>query len=736
MAYSHSIPSPRTSMLHAEFQPSASSFRQSVRSSSGSQRSTNPFFPFIETRKEVLNEEKKEARKARRVQANTTIRDLLRGERLAKENHRGIHSGCASLNDCATVFVPLADAQKPVHWQPARNSTWEARQDPFADEKKTQCVAHSHVEVTTPIRKRCSAVDVAPLNQPLAKTKPASPQRTSTTGLYALNDAQSGLRTSPNVKSAAKSLVSTRRASNGFQGNGASRKSHSVAIVRLMAPIEPAPLSKSTLYTPFPVSVWAVSRSPAAKASSLKTKSVTSIEESPQIDIETTSADTVKVVKSHGKVASGNDNFNLSPEATPRKSLPPQASHEPTTPVRREPPRVHESVMKPVKKKHGAGNEAVHETSTSVASHPTIGHKAASVADLRKFFDRPGPSNMSTHSMPKLSPAKQCEGNSFRPPRVSKTMICAGTTKSPSLSELTKTSNHSPGPEKTDAVRPRLMGGPSAQSRPVQENQIGALSRSRLRAFLHSNRSSGSWRRLSSHLRRRGSHEQSSSTGDATCPSQAFAGSASHEATRSPSARNSTTENKYPASAGSGNRNGGQLLAKLEPLAPLTTTQNALNGSKRSWVWGHVHRAKEQSGAAFHASEAAASVEENKLFRRVSKESRFRSWSWGRRSGTKASLNDAKSNSVNVSSSTRDTQGSSTSTFNGPFEDLEHSETDAAVLSNTDMTSVTASSPMVDAEASCELQHPIPVHVDDIQRLVSLCKKREKSPSLSYLFQP
>ncbi|KIH86893.1 hypothetical protein SPBR_08903 [Sporothrix brasiliensis 5110] len=196
------------------------------------------------------------------------------------------------------------------------------------------------------------------------------------------------------------------------------------------------------------------------------------------------------------------------------------------------------------------------------------------------------------------------------------------------------------------------------------------------------------------------------------------------------------TRTKLIHCARSDNRNGEQLVAKLEPLAPLTTTQNALNGSKRSWVWGHVHRAKEQSGAAFHASEAAAGFEENKLFRRVSKESRFRSWSWGRRSGAKASVNDANSNSVNVSSSTRDTQGSSTSTFNGPFEDLDRSETDATVLSNTDMTSATASSPMVDAEASCELQHPIPVHVDDIQRLVSLCKKREKSPSLSYLFQP
>lgn len=561
------------------------------------------------------------------------------------------------------------------------------------------------------------------------------PHRLSTKVLRTPDDIPDSLLSTFNIQNVTTVASSLSRANNDGE-KSAPRKSHPVALVRLMAPIEPAPLSKSTLYAPFALTGAALPRTSPAGAFALKTKSAISLEQpTPTVDTRRTSA--ANSTRSLKKSAPVDDQFDSSPEVTPRQSLPPYAKHELCVPDHQKPPRVHEDVGKTTKDNHSANNEVVREIIMPAFHHPSLGHKAASVADLRKIFDRPGPSNVSTHSMPmpKISPEKQYEDTVFGRPVVQRNILRYETTRSPMFPELTRTNHHSSSSEEAHTVPPKQADSPPTEGHPIQKDKLDSIPKSRLRAFLHAKKSSGSWRRLSSHLQRRSSREQSSSTGDATCHDPVSAGAKAQEATRDPPAQFFISENYHPMAAGLNKRGGGQHFGKSAPLAPLTMADNTFNGPRKSWVWGHTHGVKEQPGAVFQTSEAAASLEGNKLFRRVSKDGHFRSWSWGRRRASKGPLSNVGNNYVDATASTRGTQSSSTDNFIGHFDKPEPSDADVTADSTTDTTTVTTDTPIVDAEASCELLHPRPVRVDDIQRLVTLCKKRERSPSLSYLFQ-
>ncbi|KAL1905864.1 hypothetical protein Sste5344_008385 [Sporothrix stenoceras] len=567
-----------------------------------------------------------------------------------------------------------------------------------------------------PIRRGRSIVDLAPLSQPLPKTKTPSPQRRPVVQQTPDKTPDDQVSTS-DVHKMTTSSTSPVRVNNDSDGKTAPRKSHPVTVVRLMRPIEPAPLSKSSLYTPYALTGAPFSRYSPIRAPALKEKPAASVEQSTPKAIKPTLSSASSCIKSVGESSPANRQFESSPETAPRKSLPPYASHEPPAIFSTESAKTREEAVKPGKDIFGARHKAVQENQARVPKPLGLGPKAASVADLRKIFDRPSPNNMSTHSMPKLSPVKQYKPKAFGRSPVKEDKLCSEITKSPKLPEPMRTIHHSSSSssssDESGVAPPKHEDSPPAEI----ENKFGSVPRSKLRAFLRAKRSSGSWRRLSSHLLRRSSHDHSSSTGNAAVPEKASVGSKSYGA----------TSNDH------GER---RPLAKSDPLATSATAHNALSGQRRSWVWGHPQRAKEQSGAAFHFSEGSAGLDGNNPFRRVSGEGRFGSWSWGHRKTSKGALSNVNNNSGDTVVTPKDAQDSSTDTFIGHFDKTDPSSTDARIISASGIAAATARSPMVGAEADCELRHPRPVRVDDLQRLATLCKKRERTPSLSYLFGP
>ena len=651
------------------------------------------------------------------------------------------------------MFRPRSRSKKPVRWQAVGSSRWKAVPEIFQrdqrDQREAKAIPTTQIGdgSTTPVKSGTSFTTPAS-----ACLYPESPSR-ARTSITATRPS----RGAANVSGSCRPLVVTdetksasspaRRDCNDKATKVTPKKSHPVSVVRLMTPIEPAPLAKSTLYIPFAVAGTALlTLSPKRHSSALGPNPENVPKKCTPRKLICSERSVPSPIRS-SEVLATNYMLDTSPEAPPRRSLPPCSSNVSRV---QEQPWIDNKVVKEGK----AENPYSHrDYSPKRLPLPlgvsNIGRKAASVADLRKLFDRPPPSNMSTLSVPKLPPRKNDGDGAFAETTASQhkqdlTAVKqtrrtngvdngadngaekgAGTSltswhseyqheQSGSTQHITHLSDNKEDmrglqklsfPNYGDNTR----GSETTDGLGAEEISLNGVSRSRLRAFIRGRQGSGSWRRMSSRLQRRFSRDHDLAMGRG-----------SHCDTSSASQQTNDTH-------------GGCTTRLVSPKHyPLTTQRqeygtksdghptqmpqfNAKHEPRRAWVWGHAHEAKEQTGPMFRDSMAtkdSRTSSASSIFRRISKEHAFRSWSWGRQRPKETSISSVSNADVGLQRAHVAVDDRSKLA-----NKIEHAsqDADATIITQPEVVAI------IDAEADCELQHPRPVRVDDTQQLVSLC---------------
>lgn len=513
------------------------------------------------------------------------------------------------------------------------------------------------------------------------------------------------------VEDATNASISPGRLCQEKVGTSSLRKYHSVSVVRLMAPIEPLPLVKSSLFAPF-----VVARADFPSSAPVETPAFRSnqrgfiINDTPMRDVYSPTK-VSSATKVHKAIASNLS--ELSPDATPRKSLPPHDSYkreQQEQPMSGKATRTAKSRL-PFEHYDASPD---HSLMPVISDQSRLGRKAASVADLRKLFDRPRPSNMSTLSVPKIvppntfgavDPAVKFAYGHIKHADVTKQKRHSD--KENSFTAWTQKHQHEKSSSQPHKINFPNYGGNLQISEDTNDsdtelNRLGSIPKSRLRAFVRGKSSSGSWRRMASRLQRRFSRDhdflREQSHG------MPLASRQMSETTNGPSNNPSYTLDQAFNNEVDSGRNVGhlsQLTAKHEP--------------RRAWVWGHVHRATQQTGSIFQdsmATKGSSTSSSNSIFRRISKEHSFRSWSWGHQRTKK------ETSPIGIDDGFFDSQNSCGSSDNAEMhaKQMDHVSLDAEAANSSGLSSAI----ILNSEAGCELQHPRPVRVDGLQQLVSL----------------
>lgn len=437
-----------------------------------------------------------------------------------------------------------------------------------------------------------------------------------------------------------------------------------------MAPIDPASFAKPSLYPRMGLLTPRATESSTLQPHSMHSKSTDAF----------TSRETFKY------------EFDSSPVATPRRSLPPNTD-------RKQFATEHDESLK---------GDAPYSSLESVCSNDIEagGHqklhecrKAATVADIRMLFDKPAicrgmsandlqynrcsheHGHLTTNTAPstplKLNDAHLGQNKSPSKSCTSRTPRDIDQQDTNGLAEIIQRT--SPVKDKIGHFEILSYGGndmlsaASAEKLPHLEKMPGGShheskssngSRARLRAFIHSTKRSGSWRRFSSHFYRRGSVQKPQTTGFRKYP---------------------TDENKMPG------------IAK-------PSHETGVFGNR---LWTHSQEVTQDSSdaALYNMSHGSDGPTESHTV--VRKEHRVRNWSWGRRKPSKALFVDTNSREQ---------------------AQKENSDSQLPRIRGNEVVTLVANigqtAPRV-AKSQCDLQHPRPIRMEDMQQAMKLCRQRE-----------
>ncbi|OAA66653.1 hypothetical protein SPI_01229 [Niveomyces insectorum RCEF 264] len=447
--------------------------------------------------------------------------------------------------------------------------------------------------------------------------------------------------------------------------------------------------------------------------------------------------------------------FDSSPVVTPRKSVPPSASHGLYASKQKQ--------LQPVKTRLSE-----HE---SEDKRHLVERRNSRIADLRKIFDQQTANVVASPALAVSSAIKKApDAHSLTAaftPRCSDVSLLAGRSlasshffATPAASSPTRSNaspkKHTESPLKPASVRTDKASARTLASESPVKNKIGLFEtlghqeptiaaaaaresnlatvqvtstaalpqskktrgNSKIRAVIQQRPRFGSWRRFSrSHNSDEKSEEERDRRGHAALDV----------------AKTTTQEPPAWCFAGSDGANGQRAMASNESrklykklhdkvvfpaAAPGVTLEAAAidgSGTRRGWFWGHVHDSTMQPGSA------PGSIDE-KNYGNDQSRYRKRSWSWGRRKFSRS--NEAPAPKKDME---RDVgRGPGNDSNNIAFREVACGSDGISGNELQDgMLGVAAGENLAVAEARCNLQHPRPVRADEVNRLVSLCTKRE-----------